>query len=177
MCMKWKDGKKMDMILATNMDAWRQRLDVRSTNSPLTHNLNRKRPKKLDTKPTRKVTTCRVKSTPKIHTLTHLKQKWRRRNVQPGTKISKKMYLLLTKFSRSTITKLPDPLNTKTAQSRRRLNLQLMPKKSFSTSSLVRRPSGGGAKSTPSEMALNWKALAAVLSTTRAISDYDQNHP
>lgn len=29
MCMKWKDGKKLDVILVTNMDAWRQRLDVR----------------------------------------------------------------------------------------------------------------------------------------------------
>merc|ERR1711957_29481 len=27
MCMKWKDGKKLDVILVTNMDAWRQRLD------------------------------------------------------------------------------------------------------------------------------------------------------
>lgn len=26
--LKWKEGKKMDVILATNMDAWRQRLDV-----------------------------------------------------------------------------------------------------------------------------------------------------
>lgn len=32
MCMKWKDGKKLDVILVTNMDAWRQRLDVSTAN-------------------------------------------------------------------------------------------------------------------------------------------------
>ena len=28
MCMKWKEGKTLDVIQVTNMDAWRQRLDV-----------------------------------------------------------------------------------------------------------------------------------------------------